>query len=97
MLDHKLNFILAGALNHNSYWRKDFYYYDAEHSRSETKNFVGGTIKGGVNYNIDSHNNVFVNGGFISRAPFFSYGVFLSSQRSNITNPDSLNEKVGSF
>ena len=50
-----------------------------------------------MNYNIDSHNNIFVNGGFISRAPFFSYGVFLSSQRSNITNPDALNEKVGSF
>ena len=93
----KLNFVLAGALNNNTYWRKDFYYYDAEHSRSETKNFIGGTIKGGVNYNIDAHNNVFFNGGYISRAPFFSYGVFLSSQRSNITNPDALNEKVGSF
>ncbi|MBD5244020.1 MAG: TonB-dependent receptor plug domain-containing protein [Barnesiella sp.] len=93
----KLNFVLAGALNNNTYWRKDFYYYDAEHSRSETKNFIGGTIKGGVNFNIDAHNNVFFNGGYISRAPFFSYGVFLSSQRSNITNPDALNEKVGSF
>ncbi|MDE6489476.1 MAG: TonB-dependent receptor, partial [Paramuribaculum sp.] len=97
LLDKKLNLVLAGALNNNTYWRKDFYYYDAEHARSETKNFLGGTIKGGVNYNIDRHNNVFFNGGFISRAPFFSYGVFLSAQRSNITNPDALNEKVGSL
>ena len=81
LLDKKLNLVLAGALNNNSYWRKDFYYYDAEHSRSETKNYLGGTIKGGANYNIDRHNNVFINGGYISRAPFFSYGVFLSSQR----------------
>ncbi|MDE6050717.1 MAG: TonB-dependent receptor, partial [Paramuribaculum sp.] len=43
------------------------------------------------------NNNVFFNAGYISRAPFFSYGVFLSSQRSNITNPDALNEKVGSI
>lgn len=96
LLDRRLNVVLAGALNNNTYWRKDFYYYDAANSRSETKNFLGGTIKGGVNYNIDRHNNVFFNGGYISRAPFFSYGVFLSSQRSNITNPDPLNEKVGS-
>lgn len=97
MFDNKLNLVIAGALNNNTYWRKDYYYYDKEHSRSETKNFLGGTIKGGANYNIDRHNNVFINGGFISRAPFFSYGVFLSSQRSNITNPDALNEKVGSI
>ncbi len=97
MLDNKLNLVLAGALNNNTYWREDFYYYDEANSRSETKNFLGGTIKGGVNYNIDKHNNVFFNGGYISRAPFFSYGVFLSSQRSNITNPDALNEKVGSI
>jgi len=97
LLDKKLNLILAGALNNNSYWRKDFYYYDAEHARSETKNYLGGTIKGGANYNIDRHNNVFFNGGYISRAPFFSYGVFLSSQRSNITNPDARNEKIGSI
>ena len=97
MLDERLNFVLAGALNNNTYWREDFYYYDKANSRSETKNFIGGTIKGGVNFNIDRHNNIFFNGGYISRAPFFSYGVFLSAQRSNITNPDALNEKVGSL
>ena len=96
LLDNRLNFVIAGALNNNTYWRKDFYYYDAENSRSATKNFIGGTIKGGVNYNIDKHNNVFFNAGYISRAPFFSYGVFLSAQRSNITNPDATNEKVAS-
>lgn len=97
LFDKKLNLVLAGSLNNNTYWREDFYYYDAEHARSETKNFLGGTIKGGANYNIDRNHNVFFNAGYISRAPFFSYGVFLSSQRSNITNPDALNEKVASF
>ena len=97
LLDKKLNLVLAGALNNNTYWRKDFYYYDAAHARSATKNFMGGTIKGGANYNIDRHNNVFFNTGFISRAPFFSNGVFLSAQTSNITNPDSRNEKTFSF
>lgn len=96
MLDSKLNMVIAGAINNNTYWRKEFFFADAENSKSATKNFLAGSIKGGVNYNIDRHNNVFVNGGYISRAPYFSGGVFLSVQRSNITNPDPKNEKVAS-
>lgn len=95
-LDNKLTAILAGSLNVTSYWRRDFFFYDKEHERSKTKSFLGGTIKGGVNYNINSHNNIYVNGGYISRAPFFSYGVFLSSAASNIINPEAKNSKIGS-
>ena len=97
MLDKKLNLVLSGALNNNTYWRRDFFYYDKANERSETMNFIGGTIKGGANYNFDRHNNAFFNAGYISRAPFFSGGVFLNSQNSNITNPDAVNEKVVSF
>lgn len=96
-LGNKLNAILAGSLNNTSYWRRDFFYYDKEHERSKTKNFIGGTIKAGVNYNINEYNNVFVNGGFISRVPFFSNGVFLSSSTSNVTNPNSKNSKIGTI
>ena len=85
------------ALNNNTYWRRDFFYYDKEHEKSKTMNFIGGTVKGGVNYNIDRHNNVFFNTGYISRAPFFSGGVFLNSNYSNVTNPNAVNEKVYSF
>lgn len=95
--DNKLTAILAGSLSNTGYWRKDFFYYDAEHAKSETRNFLGGTIKAGVNYNIDRHNNVFINGGYISRAPFFSYGVFLSSATSNAINPNPKNSKIGSI
>lgn len=96
MLDKKLNLVLAGAFNNNTYWRKELFYADPENARSATKNFVAGSIKGGANYNFDKHNNVFFNAGYISRAPFFSGGVFLSAQRSNITNPDPQNEKIAS-
>ena len=97
MLDGRLNLVLSGALNNTAYWRRDFYYYDKEHEKSETVNFWGGTIKGGANYNLDRHNNVFFNAGFISRAPFFSGGAFLSSTNSNATNENAVNEKVMSF
>lgn len=97
MLNKKLNLVLSGALNNNTYWRREFFYADKEHELSETKNFIGGTIKGGANYNIDRHQNVFANAGYISRAPFFSGGVFLNAQYSQQTNPNPLNEKVASY
>ena len=62
-------------------WRRDCFFYDKANERSETMNFIGGTIKGGANCNIDRHNNVFFNAGYISRAPFFSGGVFLNSAK----------------
>lgn len=97
MLDKALNLVVSGALNNNTYWRRDFFYYDKANEKSGTRNFIGGTIKGGANYNIDANNNVFFNTGFISRAPFFSGGVFVNSTTSNVLNSDPVNEKVFSF
>lgn len=94
MLDNRLTFVLSGSLSNTGYQRVDHFYYDKEHSKSKTYNFLGGTAKFGVNYNIDRRNNVYGNVGYISRAPFFSQGVFLSSNVSNAANPDPLNEKV---
>lgn len=88
---------VAGSLSNTGYWRYDRFYYDEAHAKSETVNFLGYTIKGGANYNINKYHNVFVNIGYISRAPFFSGGAFLQSTTSNATNPDAVNEKIFSF
>ena len=93
----KLSAFVSGSLSNTGYWRYDRFYYDKDHAKSDTKNYLGGTVKGGVNYNIDEHHNVFANIGYISRAPYFSGGAFLQSTTSNATNPDALNEKVFSF
>ncbi len=94
MLDKKLNLLVSGSLSNTGYQRIDHFYYDKAHEKSDTYNFLGGTAKFGANYNIDRHNNVFANIGYISRAPFFSQGVFLSSAVSNAANPNPVNEKV---
>ena len=85
-----------GAVNNTSYWRYDRFYYDAAHARSKTVNYVGGNIKVGVNYRFLKYNNVFLNAGFISRAPRYSYGAFMTSTTSNAINPDAKNEKIAS-
>ncbi|MCM1448896.1 MAG: TonB-dependent receptor [Clostridiales bacterium] len=93
--DNKLNLVLAGAANINTYTRYEHMYYDEKDSKSPTKSFFAGNVKAGANYNIDRYNNVFVNGGYITRAPYLQYGVFVSPANSNAINPNSVNEKVG--
>ena len=93
----KLTTILAGSINNTTYWRYDRLYYDAEHAMSEKPNFLAGNVKAGVNWNIDRHNNVYVNGGYLTRAPFFSKAVFFANETSNVVNKKAVNEKCGTF
>lgn len=92
-----LSAFAAGSLSNTTYWRYDRFYYDSDNAKSETVSFLGYTAKGGANYNIDDNHNVFANVGYISRAPFFSGGAFLSSTVSNATNPNAVNEKIFSM
>ena len=89
-----LSVFVAGAVSNTGYWQKNHFYYDKEHEKSKTENFIGWNVKGGANYNITEQHNVFANIGYISRAPFYSGGVFLYALNSNATNPDAVNEKV---
>lgn len=75
-------------------WRYDRFYYDTDEARSETVSYLGYSVKGGANYNLNDKHNVFANIGAISRAPFFSGGAFLQSTTSNITNLNAVNEKA---
>jgi iron complex outermembrane receptor protein len=45
---------------------------EARATQTDWKLFPGFTFKGGANYNINSRNNVFVNLGYLSKAPRFS-------------------------
>lgn len=89
-----LSVFVAGAVSNSGYWQKNHFYYDKEHEKSKTENFIGWNVKGGANYNLTEQHNVFANIGYISRAPFYSGGVFLYAMNSNATNPDAVNEKV---
>jgi len=60
---------------------------EARPTQTSWKVFPGFTAKGGVNYNIDKRNNVFLNLGYLSKAPRFS-NVFSNNNREylNIKN-----------
>ena len=85
----------SAAISQTDYSKIDFIkYLDTDPARqSETASFVGNTLKAGVNYNIDDRNNVFVNSGVISRAPFLTGAVFTSSTSTDL-NINAQNETI---
>ncbi len=92
--DDNISAFIAGSVSNSHYWKYDRFYYDKAHAKSKSIDFVGYTLKGGANYNIDDYQNVYANVGYISRAPFFSGGVFLMPNTSNELNSGAVNEKT---
>ena len=87
-------FVQASVAN-QGFQRVDYFLYkptDAMH-KSDKKNIMGGTIKGGANWNIDAKNNVYVNTGYYSKAPNFD-AVFQDYDNYVTPDEDLRNEKV---
>ena len=91
----KYSVFVQGSVANQGFQRVDFFRYkvnDPMH-KSATKNILGGTIKGGANFNIDAKNNVYVNTGYYSKAPNFD-AVFLDYDNYVTPDADLNNEKV---
>lgn len=89
----KLNLFMAADISNSSYKQKEYMNNTITGSRSsDAVNFIGYGIKGGGNYNLDMNNNVFVNVGYFSKAPFLD-AVFLDEDGID-ANEEAQNEKV---
>jgi hypothetical protein len=81
---------LSAGVSGNWYRRTDRYNYI--HDQKSKWVFRGGfDVKGGLNYNLDEKNNIYLNAGFFSRAPYYKY-VF--GNFNNIPTRDLVNEKI---
>ncbi|NPA46690.1 MAG: TonB-dependent receptor [Chlorobi bacterium] len=89
----KLSTFLQGSFSQQGFQRIDYFKYknDDPNQTSPWVNLNGFNIKGGGNYNIDEHHNVFINAGLYSKQPLFR-AVFINY--SNDVNPDLKNETV---
>src|SRR6056297_273213 len=63
---------LSSTVSNKSYRRVDYFQYEPGNQKSSWENFLVYSVKGGFNYNINDQHNVFVNGGYFTRAPFFT-------------------------
>ncbi|TXE13184.1 TonB-dependent receptor [Seonamhaeicola algicola] len=91
-----LNLFFAADISNTNYKKEEFMNSEITGSRtSDDVDFLGYSVKGGGNYNIDNQNNVFLNVGYFSKAPFL-VNVFLNEDTLEL-NEDAVNEKVFSF
>ena len=85
---NKLSVFAQGALSETYYGRTDRYNIFHNAYNAEKVNLTGYNVKGGINYNLNEYNNVFVNVGTYSRAPYLS---FIYNGTTTTTNPNSGN------
>ncbi|WP_366511934.1 carboxypeptidase-like regulatory domain-containing protein, partial [Maribacter sp.] len=93
----KLNFFVATDVSNTNYSKEEFMSTDIPDNarKSDDVNFLGYGIKGGGNYNLDDNNNVFVNVGYFSKAPFMD-AAFQDDDTLEL-NDGAENENVFSF
>lgn len=85
-----LSAFIQGAISNTSYQRVDRYYPNAVANLSERVNIKGYNYKAGFNYNMNEKNNIFVNLGQYSRAPYFGF-IFNGASPSSATAVNSGN------
>ncbi|MBU2886051.1 TonB-dependent receptor [Gilvimarinus agarilyticus] len=92
---NKLTAFVNASLSNTSYAHDEMMYTD---KKSDSYNFIGYQVKGGANFNLTDHHNVFGNLGYFSKAPIFD-AVFNSERSNDIStiNEDAENEKVLSY
>ncbi|CAG4993796.1 Vitamin B12 transporter BtuB [Dyadobacter sp. CECT 9275] len=90
---NNLSVFVQGSLSNQAFRRIDYFVKknDDPLQKSDWSKLWGGTVKGGANYNIDDHSNVFANAGFYSKQPLFN-SIFPNNAQT--INPNIENEKI---
>ncbi|QKJ28796.1 TonB-dependent receptor [Mucilaginibacter mali] len=93
---NNLSAFVAVAGTNTGNRRTDYFNYLASDPNRTSKwiNFLGYQAKGGANYNLDAHNNVYANVGYLVRSPLVAT-IFLNKQ--NDVNPSAKPEKLMSY
>jgi len=89
-------FVTVGG-NNTSNRKTDFFDYLSTDSKRKSPwvNFIGFQVKGGANYNIDAHNNIFANIGTVEKPPLVAT-IFPNAKTTDI-NPTKTLEKLFSY
>ena len=87
----------SSSVSNTSYQRVDYFnYLDSDDLQTtDTYNFLGFSTKGGINFRVDEHHNVFGNIGYFEKAASFA-SVFQDFNNESI-NDDAENQKIFSI
>lgn len=93
----KIDIFLTGTASQTQFWRDGKFWSSNATSNSlgesEKKDFFNYSAKGGFNFRLDARNNVFFNGGYFTRAPFFNSS-FVDNRYNNRYAENLASEKV---
>ncbi len=88
----RLNAVLLAGVNNNWYQRIDRFNY-IDNTKSDVVSLAGYNIRSGASYKITEYSNVFINGAYISRTPYFK---FVFGNYNNNVVRDIENEQITS-
>ena len=91
----QLTAALGGSVSNKSYKKEQR--VEGIEGESDWYNFLGGAVKGGLNYNVNDFFNVYANSGYLSIQPIFD-NVFQGGNNGGVSDEnifeDAANEKV---
>lgn len=94
------DFFLTGNFSRTSFYREGVFNHElfayngiGGEGKSITQVFYNYTVKGGINYRINGKHNVFVNAGYINRAPFL-VNAYIDPQVSAQTMDKLISEEI---
>lgn len=87
-----LSTFLQFGVSNISYQRIDYFNLPPAEQESDWEAIAGGNIKGGLNFNINDHHNIFGNAGYYSKQPRFN-AVYSSFSNNDVTE-NLNNEKI---
>ncbi|MFZ1529110.1 MAG: TonB-dependent receptor [Ferruginibacter sp.] len=95
----KVDFFIAAEHSYTNFFRNGRarvgLFADESYGKSKQLNFYNYSFKGGVTYKIDGRNYLFVNGAYLTRAPFFE-NAFIAPRTRNTVQDNLQSEKIQS-
>ncbi|MCX2745762.1 TonB-dependent receptor [Mangrovivirga sp. M17] len=88
-----VNLSRSQMYRYGNFWNGSSYNINNSFGKSDVRVFNNYNAKAGLNYNIDGKQNIFVNGGYITRAPFLRNS-FIDARFSNDYLKGLTNEKI---
>jgi len=91
------DFFAAGEYSHTDFWRtgnvKNGLFPDNSFGKSEVNKFNNAAVKGGITYKLNGRNYFYINGAYITKAPYYD-NAYISPRTRDYTQDNLRNQVV---
>ncbi len=95
----KIDVFTAVEVSNTTFWRvgnvRNGLFPNNSFGKSQTNNFTNYALKGGITYKVDGRNYFYLNGAYLTRAPFFE-NVYTSPRTRDLQQDNTTSEKIKS-